>query len=130
MVFADLLRAFDLLRNSRKPRQQVHRPNAPLGLGKLEPLVAFEPRVDWRGNIVERAKELYLNVVSAFFRDFREGIEIVFVAGILWRVPAKNNAAAVRSEEHTSELQSHLNLVCRLLLEKKKYIKKERDTPV
>src|SRR5260370_32140041 len=31
-----------------------------------------------------------------------------------------NLAAAVRSEEHTSELQSHLNLVCRLLLEKKK----------
>src|SRR5260370_13217764 len=31
-----------------------------------------------------------------------------------------NRPAAVRSEEHTSELQSHLNLVCRLLLEKKK----------
>src|SRR5207237_10524426 len=28
-----------------------------------------------------------------------------------------------RSEEHTSELQSHLNLVCRLLLEKKKHNK-------
>src|SRR5260370_30798492 len=28
--------------------------------------------------------------------------------------------AGTRSEEHTSELQSHLNLVCRLLLEKKK----------
>src|SRR5260370_30010562 len=28
-----------------------------------------------------------------------------------------------RSEEHTSELQSHLNLVCRLLLEKKKKTK-------
>src|SRR5690242_13531662 len=28
-------------------------------------------------------------------------------------------AAAPRSEEHTSELQSHVNLVCRLLLEKK-----------
>src|SRR5690242_21186153 len=27
---------------------------------------------------------------------------------------------AIRSEEHTSELQSHVNLVCRLLLEKKK----------
>src|SRR5438477_9562551 len=27
---------------------------------------------------------------------------------------------AHRSEEHTSELQSHVNLVCRLLLEKKK----------
>src|SRR5260370_24782001 len=30
------------------------------------------------------------------------------------------STAFVRSEEHTSELQSHLNLVCRLLLEKKK----------
>src|SRR5260370_29864669 len=29
--------------------------------------------------------------------------------------------SASRSEEHTSELQSHLNIVCRLLLEKKKY---------
>src|SRR5260370_26096572 len=29
---------------------------------------------------------------------------------------------SIRSEEHTSELQSHLNLVCRLLLEKKKKI--------
>src|SRR5690242_21172393 len=28
--------------------------------------------------------------------------------------------AGARSEEHTSELQSHVNLVCRLLLEKKK----------
>src|SRR5579864_9686593 len=33
---------------------------------------------------------------------------------------------AERSEEHTSELQSHVNLVCRLLLEKKKKIKKSR----
>src|SRR5690242_21093465 len=30
------------------------------------------------------------------------------------------DAALRRSEEHTSELQSHVNLVCRLLLEKKK----------
>src|SRR5579864_8836439 len=30
--------------------------------------------------------------------------------------------AIIRSEEHTSELQSHVNLVCRLLLEKKKNI--------
>src|SRR5260370_24672236 len=30
------------------------------------------------------------------------------------------DVASARSEEHTSELQSHLNLVCRLLLEKKK----------
>src|SRR5260370_32332718 len=32
-----------------------------------------------------------------------------------------------RSEEHTSELQSHLNLVCRLLLEKKKQSGSEHE---
>src|SRR5260370_20456782 len=32
-----------------------------------------------------------------------------------------------RSEEHTSELQSHLNLVCRLLLEKKKHIRNDEQ---
>src|SRR5437588_12877793 len=35
-----------------------------------------------------------------------------------WR---RTGRAALRSEEHTSELQSHSDLVCRLLLEKKKY---------
>src|SRR5690242_21418967 len=33
---------------------------------------------------------------------------------------ARGHRRADRSEEHTSELQSHVNLVCRLLLEKKK----------
>src|SRR5260370_35484065 len=41
-------------------------------------------------------------------RDFKP-------VGMLVRFPM----LLVRSEEHTSELQSHLNLVCRLLLEKK-----------
>src|SRR5260370_16289520 len=36
-------------------------------------------------------------------------------------LPPRRPAVVARSEEHTSELQSHLNLVCRLLLEKKKY---------
>src|SRR4029077_13581716 len=36
-----------------------------------------------------------------------------------------------RSEEHTSELQSHVNLVCRLLLEKKKNrLKMQVKTPI
>src|SRR5438034_5150260 len=34
---------------------------------------------------------------------------------------------ALRSEEHTSELQSHSDLVCRLLLEKKKKKKKKSN---
>src|SRR2546430_2940230 len=38
-----------------------------------------------------------------------------------WRAAARGGARGVgRSEEHTSELQSQSNLVCRLLLEKKK----------
>src|SRR5688572_31565995 len=42
--------------------------------------------------------------------------------------PLRNIAQnAGRSEEHTSELQSQSNLVCRLLLEKKK--KKQKHTP-
>src|SRR2546427_3723775 len=47
----------------------------------------------------------------------------------LWRSPltarvagSANACVATRSEEHTSELQSQSNLVCRLLLEKKNYI--------
>src|SRR5690242_21804018 len=47
------------------------------------------------------------------------------------RVPGRRRARfVVRSEEHTSELQSHVNLVCRLLLEKKKKTKihKQRYT--
>src|SRR2546429_4193122 len=36
------------------------------------------------------------------------------------RCPGRSIASEPRSEEHTSELQSRLHLVCRLLLEKKK----------
>src|SRR2546422_5763616 len=48
------------------------------------------------------------------------------------RIPSQNmNRAAtrLRSEEHTSELQSRLHLVCRLLLEKKKKKKKAKAIP-
>src|SRR5262249_57455233 len=40
----------------------------------------------------------------------------------------RTGRACTRSEEHTSELQSLTNLVCRLLLEKKKKAKKSRNT--
>src|SRR2546429_1582115 len=39
---------------------------------------------------------------------------------------AENQRFELRSEEHTSELQSRLHLVCRLLLEKKKKLKKNQ----
>src|SRR5260370_2792521 len=42
--------------------------------------------------------------------------------------PIEEVVGQSRSEEHTSELQSHLNIVCRLLLEKKKTITKRNPT--
>src|SRR5688500_20087017 len=42
--------------------------------------------------------------------------------------PARRGSVAARSEEHTSELQSPCNLVCRLLLEKKKDLSVENIT--
>src|SRR5688572_31797860 len=46
------------------------------------------------------------------------GVEVGFER--LGHAAVMTEAAVVRSEEHTSELQSQSNLVCRLLLEKKK----------
>src|SRR5260370_11445533 len=45
--------------------------------------------------------------------DLRDSGQLVFFSH-------QGKPLELRSEEHTSELQSHLNLVCRLLLEKKK----------
>src|SRR5580698_6841164 len=54
-------------------------------------------------------------------RLYRRRVHSVRIA----RTATKRRArrAIRRSEEHTSELQSHVNLVCRLLLEKKKNTK-------
>src|SRR5260370_15744918 len=53
------------------------------------------------------------------FQHFSGGVAHVLDHGAL--VFAVRHVNFERSEEHTSELQSHLNLVCRLLLEKKKH---------
>src|SRR5438874_6138869 len=45
---------------------------------------------------------------------------LVFSAGSRWRWAFCETPCICRSEEHTSELQSRRDLVCRLLLEKKK----------
>src|SRR5260370_21734704 len=46
---------------------------------------------------------------------------VIFGRNVVVTDPTPDKVARLlRSEEHTSELQSHLNLVCRLLLEKKK----------
>src|SRR2546430_12707016 len=60
-------------------------------------------------SIVSLAHSLHLKVVA-------EGVETEEQLALLKRLGCDQ-----RSEEHTSELQSQSNLVCRLLLEKKKH---------
>src|SRR2546422_8466940 len=47
-------------------------------------------------------------------------IDAARVFYVIGRCSVMTDGGEVRSEEHTSELQSRLHLVCRLLLEKKK----------
>src|SRR2546430_13666240 len=50
------------------------------------------------------------------------------VNSVIARVASLNDFASARSEEHTSELQSQSNLVCRLLLEKNNTVPPERTS--
>src|SRR5438034_4536557 len=99
--------------------------------GKIQEfLVAFYPIIrdfpNWLQLLLDRSPE----DGKAFFRD---NIRVEKRHDAMWRamgdgfsVPKERfqipepMLPEVRSEEHTSELQSHSDLVCRLLLEKKK----------
>src|SRR2546427_8082866 len=63
-----------------------------------------------------------LATVEAQNRSIRRAGAVVLslVGAVLIMAQARPPSQTVRSEEHTSELQSQSNLVCRLLLEKKK----------
>src|SRR5438034_7544946 len=78
-----------------------------------------EPSQDWDQRIVERVH---------YLPDEEELLREVHRASKKGKLPGEVTAALDqwRSEEHTSELQSHSDLVCRLLLEKKK--KNNRST--
>src|SRR5260370_5258277 len=99
-----------------------------------------------RWSALRRASRSSANCCSACWRRtwlmvcFREGVKVGFGSVRGMRQDGRGSGRAAqgdkglvqaqaqiddalqmaRSEEHTSELQSHLNLVCRLLLEKKK----------
>src|SRR2546430_12104487 len=81
------------------------------------------------------ALPIYQAAIVAWYRRFyRPERMVLAVSG---QVPAAEVTAEarrlfgghLRSEEHTSELQSQSNLVCRLLLEKKKTTPTDSDTP-
>src|SRR5260370_32470656 len=89
--------------------------------------------------MIRRPPRSTLFPYTTLFRSFEEALALfrqagnelwvggtlVHSASWLWftlgdLATMRQRQEAERSEEHTSELQSHLNLVCRLLLEKKK----------
>src|SRR5260370_31025407 len=72
------------------------------------------PHVEVVEALIGTLRLRHIGAVSEEFAVSRDGMEMF---GVLDHGPDVTKA---RSEEHTSELQSHLNIVCRLLLEKKK----------
>src|SRR2546422_5560593 len=86
----------------------------------LAPLIGVSTSI----TLDKEPERAYMN--TAYLRAIQEagGIPVLLppqlgeaALGVLWK-----RLDGLRSEEHTSELQSRLHLVCRLLLEKKKDI--------
>src|SRR5260370_29430136 len=91
-----------------------------------------EPQADGRdqtrfGMVVWPEQNKYSAALNIFYADLTR-LPSVYVFTPSNRHVTQLSSASRRSEEHTSELQSHLNLVCRLLLEKKKTIIKTTQT--
>src|SRR2546426_2927617 len=79
----------------------------------------------FRSHMSDHSEEVYgpdrAERLLAMLRALAERIQALDrTGGLLERLNSLGQRAQ-RSEEHTSELQSPCNLVCRLLLEKKKY---------
>src|SRR2546422_3642703 len=65
---------------------------------------------------------LLMTVIPLVFTSITLGVAGIGDIRRVGRVGARTLIYFLRSEEHTSELQSRLHLVCRLLLEKKKRV--------
>src|SRR2546429_3769220 len=74
--------------------------------------------------------EIYTLPYTTLFRSREPGAGDVQLSGLEGHVGLVLGNVLPRSEEHTSELQSRLHLVCRLLLEKKKRAATDHDHTV
>src|SRR2546422_7474525 len=92
---------------------------------KLDPKAVLPTR----GSVLSAGLDIYstedLTIAPGERYLARTGLSVAIPEGYYGRLAPRSGLAAnkgldTRSEEHTSELQSRLHLVCRLLLEKKK----------
>src|SRR5438132_10185561 len=75
--------------------------------------------------------ERLISTIERSVRMFSDAPDLFHVLDILQMccLSKRSGALQMRSEEHTSELQSHSDLVCRLLLEKKKNREEHNKKP-
>src|SRR2546430_5680738 len=79
------------------------------------------PTYSSRLNVVTREKSICSALCSRTSSWYRpSGVDPVAMPSTALGLVLSTSTTICRSEEHTSELQSQSNLVCRLLLEKKK----------
>src|SRR5438034_3372273 len=76
--------------------------------------------------MIRRPPRSTLFPYTTLFRSWRAPGSETRTGARTHRAPVRATASS-RSEEHTSELQSHSDLVCRLLLEKKKKKHKNKE---
>src|SRR2546422_7059766 len=104
----------------------VDRPDVP-GQGQYIAPMAVEMKERLEQDVVAARKSL-LERREPMVRNRREGLRFG-KRGLGCHGLTRLAFVGSRSEEHTSELQSRLHLVCRLLLEKKKKIISVKHTP-
>src|SRR5256885_2698707 len=99
----------------RRPPNSPLFPYPPLSQS-LEFVAAFyDRRRDETATVIDRRSN-----VALAGRHQQQNAALAIAALRAGKIAVTDDAIARRSEEHTSELQSPCNLVCRLLLEKKK----------
>src|SRR5438093_2155822 len=92
---------------------------------RVDPKVPIEETAGAMSRLVDRGKVRFLGLSEAAPATIRRAHKVHPITAVqteyslLYRSEAEETLRTLRSEEHTSELQSLTNLVCRLLLEKK-----------
>src|SRR5688572_31296743 len=91
-------------------------PTSPLFLHDALPICGVEAACEPSPNLLKQVE----GIGAAKARQIAESLKAARQQGEVELERAAAQGVTIRSEEHTSELQSQSNLVCRLLLEKKR----------